>query len=212
MRGQFGMFGKEKLQQKLLSNILEQFKKIQHQYNLSMGDFPHIQRFKDTLSHFQIWKFPKLNKKLIQEMESVLANDLPRLMKLLPGTPSAGEDGYEQKDLSGLSNPFSEENADVGVSWVINSAMQDEYSAKFQDLGPVNGKLSGDKAKNMLMASGLPVSSLRKLWDLADIDNDGYLDTNEFFVACYLIEQCQQGNELPSRLPDNVVPPTKRKF
>jgi hypothetical protein len=209
MRAQFGMFGKDKLQQKLLNNMLDQFKKVQAQYNLPMGDFPHIQRFKDTMERFQIWKFPKLNKKTLEEMEAVLAHDLPRLMKMLPGYTKE-ENGDFKDDSSGLSNPFSAENADVREGWVIDSAMQGEYNAKYSELSPMGQKISGDKARPVLMASGLPVSSLHKLWDLSDIDGDGYLDQPEFFVACYLIDKCKEGHELPEKLPANVVPPAKR--
>ena len=61
LRNQFGIFGppffppratfhcsrcagKEKTQQKLLTNLLDEFKKVQRDYHLPMGDFPHVDR------------------------------------------------------------------------------------------------------------------------------------------------------------------------
>jgi len=63
----------------------------------------------------------------------------------------------------------------------------------------------------VLMKSKLDQRQLKLIWELSDIDRDGALDSMEFAVASYLIEQTQAGNELPATLPDDVVPPNKRK-
>lgn len=42
------------------------------------------------------------------------------------------------------------------------------------------------------------------------LSRDGALDASEFAVASYLIEQAQAGKELPSALPDELMPPNKR--
>lgn len=51
--------------------------------------------------------------------------------------------------------------------------------------------MSGLSLKESLEASGLPRHSLKKIWDLSDIDEDGSLDILEFSVAKYLIETVQ---------------------
>ena len=51
---------------------------------------------------------------------------------------------------------------------------------------------------------------LRTLWDLSDIDKDGFLDADEFAVASHLLNQVKQGRPIPSVLPDRLIPPTKR--
>lgn len=36
----------------------------------------------------------------------------------------------------------------------------------------------------VLLNSKLPVDVLGRIWDLSDIDNDGFLDNEEFAVVC----------------------------
>jgi epidermal growth factor receptor substrate 15 len=42
--------------------------------------------------------------------------------------------------------------------------------------------------KGVLMDSKLPVDTLGKIWDLADMDKDGMLDRHEFMVVNIVIE------------------------
>jgi Domain of unknown function (DUF5600) len=49
-------------------------------YNLAPGDFPDIRDFQDKLSEMDFTKFHSLKQKLVDDIEGVLANDIPRLM------------------------------------------------------------------------------------------------------------------------------------
>ncbi|VEL25701.1 unnamed protein product [Protopolystoma xenopodis] len=80
----------------------------------------------------------------------------------------------------------------------------------FQTLAPVDGRISGAVAKDHMLQSKLPNNVLRKIWTLSDIDKDGYLDLNEFALANYLVDLKLNGCELPSELPDHLVPPSFR--
>ncbi len=62
------------------------------------------------------------------------------------------------------------------------------------------------------MKSRLPSSVLRRIWALSDIDQDGQLDRDEFSVAMFLIDHKLAGNDLPDKLPERVIPPSKRSF
>lgn len=42
------------------------------------------------------------------------------------------------------------------------------------------------------------------------MDQDGFLDLEEFALAMHLIKVKVEGNELPNILPDHLVPPSKR--
>lgn len=66
-------------------------------------------------------------------------------------------------------------------------------------------------AKSELIKSKLPNSVLSKIWKLSDVDADGFLDAEEFALAMHLINVKLDGNELPTVLPEHLVPPTKRE-
>lgn len=72
----------------------------------------------------------------------------------------------------------------------------------------VNFYVSAAKAE--MVKSKLPNSVLGKIWKLADIDKDGFLDSDEFALAMHLIQIKIDGYELPSELPDHLLPPPKR--
>lgn len=60
------------------------------------------------------------------------------------------------------------------------------------------------------MKSQLPFDVLGNIWGLADIDNDGSLDVDEFAVAMHLCHKCMQGETLPKVLTPSLIPPSKR--
>mmetsp|Transcript_37768 Transcript_37768/g.119172 ORF Transcript_37768/g.119172 Transcript_37768/m.119172 type:complete len:99 (-) Transcript_37768:297-593(-) len=75
------LFGKEKAQEKLMQNITEEFTKVMREHHLPMGDFPDPNRFREILSAFDLSKFPKGDKKYVAQLDSVLSQDLPALLK-----------------------------------------------------------------------------------------------------------------------------------
>ncbi len=106
------------------------------------------------------------------------------------------------------------EGADAGrgeEGWVVGKERY-KHDEVFQQLNPINGKISGAAAKKEMMKSKLPNSALGKVWRLADIDKDGMLDADEFALAMHLIQikLSDQHNDLPNTLPDHLVPPSKR--
>lgn len=65
-------------------------------------------------------------------------------------------------------------------------------------------------AKAEMVKSKLPNTVLGKIWKLSDIDKDGYLDADEFALAKHLIKVKLDGHDLPQKLPDHLIPPSKR--
>ncbi len=63
----------------------------------------------------------------------------------------------------------------------------------------------------MLLKSKLDFDRLGKIWGLADIDGDGFLDVDEFAVAMHLCHEAMAGKPVPDKLPPGVVPPSKRQ-
>ncbi|XP_032690473.1 epidermal growth factor receptor substrate 15-like 1 isoform X2 [Odontomachus brunneus] len=95
--------------------------------------------------------------------------------------------------------------------WSINPAERAKYDLLFDSLQPSNGYISGNKVKGVLMDSKLPLDTLGKIWDLADMDKDGMLDRHEFVVAMHLVYKALEKYAIPSVLPPELMPPGKRK-
>uniref|UniRef100_A0A6Q2ZE73 Epidermal growth factor receptor pathway substrate 15 like 1 n=1 Tax=Esox lucius TaxID=8010 RepID=A0A6Q2ZE73_ESOLU len=84
------------------------------------------------------------------------------------------------KDTSSPS--LSTSSASTEVHWAVRVKEKSKFDGIFESLSPVNGLLSGDKVKPVLINSKLPLDVLGKVWDLSDIDKDGHLDRDEFAV------------------------------
>ncbi|XP_078187834.1 epidermal growth factor receptor substrate 15 isoform X22 [Callithrix jacchus] len=97
------------------------------------------------------------------------------------------------------------------LPWAVKPEDKVKYDAIFDSLSPVNGFLSGDKVKPVLLNSKLPVDILGRVWELSDIDHDGMLDRDEFAVAMFLVYCALEKEPVPMSLPPALVPPSKRK-
>uniref|UniRef100_A0A4W4G8N5 Epidermal growth factor receptor pathway substrate 15-like 1a n=1 Tax=Electrophorus electricus TaxID=8005 RepID=A0A4W4G8N5_ELEEL len=95
--------------------------------------------------------------------------------------------------------------------WAVRPEEKSKFDCIFESLTPVNGLLSGEKVKPVLMNSKLPVDVLGKVWDLSDIDKDGHLDKDEFAVAMHLVYRALEKEPVPSVLASSLIPPSKRK-
>eukprot|EP00795_Rhopilema_esculentum_P004360 gene4360-20582_t len=105
--------------------------------------------------------------------------------------------------------PLAPPPSDAG-NWIIKQAEKQKYDGIFETLQPVNGYVSGDKVRPVLMNSKLPVDVLGRVWAMADIDKDGMLDKDEFAVAMHLVYRALDGESVPTVLASGLVPPSKR--
>ncbi|OCT82735.1 epidermal growth factor receptor substrate 15 isoform X2 [Xenopus laevis] len=98
------------------------------------------------------------------------------------------------------------------LPWAVKPDEKAKYNVIFDSLNPVNGFLSGDKVKPVLLNSKLSVDILGRVWELSDIDHDGLLDRDEFAVAMFLVYSALEREPVPMSLPPTLVPPSKRKM
>ncbi|KAG9350688.1 hypothetical protein JZ751_024577 [Albula glossodonta] len=110
------------------------------------------------------------------------------------------------------SSPSLSTTSSSGDShWAVRPEEKGKFDGIFESLAPVNGLLSGDKVKPVLINSKLPLDVLGRVWDLSDIDKDGHLDKDEFAVAMHLVYRALEKEPVPSVLPSSLIPPSKRK-
>ncbi|XP_013863545.1 epidermal growth factor receptor substrate 15-like 1 isoform X3 [Austrofundulus limnaeus] len=95
--------------------------------------------------------------------------------------------------------------------WAVKPEEKNKFDGIFESLIPVNGLLSGEKVRPVLINSKLPLDILGKVWDLSDIDKDGHLDRDEFAVAMHLVYRALEKEPVPALLPSSLIPPSKRK-
>jgi len=219
------MFGKEKKKEELIKKLGETFRRLEMQHEISPGDFPNLQRMQENFAYHDFAKFNSLKPKLIEKVDEMLSLDITRLMSMLPhealeNTESQTVKGGVFASTQGEFNPFATGAAEgykLGAGsgdWIVNaSGGKERYDLQFEDLNPIDGRISGAIAKKEMVKSKLPKNTLAKIWTLADIDKDGQLDEEEFALAMYLIDvKLKDDDDVPTALPDHLVPPSKRKI
>ncbi|KAM3173021.1 hypothetical protein ACTXT7_013354 [Hymenolepis weldensis] len=96
------------------------------------------------------------------------------------------------------------------AEWAIPPENVKKYENLFENMEHIGDKVSGEVMSKFLRDTKLPVETLRAIWDLSDLDQDGYLDRFEFILTMHLVCVCLEGRPLPAILPLNLVPPNKR--
>jgi GTP-binding protein EngB required for normal cell division len=199
------MFKKDSKQKELIDNLPELFKKLQQLHGLAPSDFPDIKDFQEKLRSHSFDKFNKYSNSRMTAIDEVLSVDMPKIMNDFPqGNAKVPEI---------MKNPFEtgeEKNKNDHIfEW--DSFEKSSFINTFNSLNIVNQLLSGNDAKPILEKSGLEQKVLGKIWVLADITKDGYLDRDEFCIAMRLCELANSGTALPETLPSTMYPP-KRKI
>lgn len=95
-------------------------------------------------------------------------------------------------------------NVNTNTDWSIKPDEKAKYEQLFESLQPENGILPGNKVKQLLMDSKLPIDTLSTIWELADQDKDGGLDKYEFTIAMHLVYQALAKRAIPSILPKEL--------
>ncbi|XP_060840555.1 EH domain-containing protein 1 [Rhopalosiphum padi] len=226
------LFRRDGKKKELIKNLGTIYQNIQKEQQISPGDFPDLKKMQDVLVNLDFSKFQSLKPHLLEEVDKMLANDIAKLMAMIPlqdmqnrkmNNGDAEQQQQQQAVVKGgafvsvqdTASPFGYkrgEGIDAGkgeTGWVVAKERQ-KYDAVFNTLEKSDGKLSGAVAKAEMVKSKLPNSVLGKIWKLSDIDHDGFLDMDEFALAMHLIQVKLGGHDLPVEIPDHLVPPSKR--
>ncbi|XP_016985116.1 EH domain-containing protein 1 [Drosophila rhopaloa] len=215
------VFGKDSKKKDLIKNLGQVYDRIQREQSISPGDFPDIKKMQEVLQHQDFTKFHSLKPHLLDIVDNMLAKDIARLIEMIPQeemslvTEPVVKGGAFEGVIDDHVSPFGYmkgEGIDAGYGehdWICNKD-KPRTDGIFNGLGPVDGKISGATAKQELIKSKLPNSVLSKIWKLSDVDGDGFLDADEFALALHLINVKLEGCELPTTLPEHLVPPSKR--
>lgn len=212
------MWGVRSAMDKVLSDLPGVFMAVMKKHQLVKGDFPDWRHFKERLEAQDDWKknFHRIKPKMLEDMDTVLSRSLPLLMKQLPSMNSKaiGLSGPMDDELRPASNPFTNQLEDTS-SWIIDHAYKNKSDAMFYGLPGADaddgGRVSGQHCVAPLQAhaKGKEID-LHKIWELSDGKNHGALNHEEFAVALYLIDMCLAGENLPEKLPENLLPPSYR--
>jgi len=188
------MFGKKAKQDELIQDLNKVFNMVMRKYNLSIGDFPEIRRFRERLTVCDFSKFPKLNQKLISAADEALSEEIPKLVKMFPlekQVAAATTNPFE------LATPHQRRLAALGIS----EADAAQFADTFRSLPVTDGRASGMDIKKVMMDSGLPKETLGKIWSMVDRGQHGALNEEEFVLAMGLINIALSGKKLPDTLP-----------
>jgi len=214
------VFGKDGKKKDLIKNLGQIYDQLQREHQISPGDFPELKKMQEHLVHHDFTKFQPLKSRLLEVVDKMLAEDIARLMAMIPHdevhivTEPLVKGGAFEGVVDKVS-PFGYkrgEGIDAGSGepeWIVSKERY-KSDAIFDTLNPVDGKVTGAAAKSEMVKSKLPNSVLGKIWKLSDIDKDGLLDADEFALAMHLINVKLNGHDLPPELPDHLVPPSKR--
>ncbi|CAH8457117.1 unnamed protein product [Schistosoma bovis] len=216
--------GKNKKKQELINNLQQIYDSISRLHHVSPGDFPKLCHMQSILSEQDFTNFPSIKERLIEQVDVMLTQEIPKLMQMIPIEQTAAVQQGKSLIKGGAFNdsvidsPFTAD-ADMAINrgrYNDKSALEDdkdELIKEFESLQPVDGLLCGSgRLKAKLMESHLPNITLSRIWKLSDIDKDGYLDIDEFIIAKRLVNIAVNGGEIPETLPGHLIPPSKHKY
>jgi len=91
--------------------------------------------------------------------------------------------------------------------WSITREQINYYTTQFFCLqsDPL-GVIPGAEAKEFFERSKLPITDLRKIWQLSDVSQDGCLSLEEFLTAMHLVVLKRNNIDLPETLPPVLRP------
>ncbi|CAL4166351.1 unnamed protein product, partial [Meganyctiphanes norvegica] len=82
---------KSNKQTDVIDKLEEIYKKLKRDHNMSPGDFPRIKRMQEQLQGKDFWKFKKIELNLLNDVDKMLDEDIPKLLASLENSESYTE-------------------------------------------------------------------------------------------------------------------------
>ncbi|KAI0463588.1 hypothetical protein LJB42_002590 [Komagataella kurtzmanii] len=112
--------------------------------------------------------------------------------------------------LSQLQQPMNAQS-NTNVPWAITKNEKQIYDKIFKEWDQDHkGYIDGPSAISIFGKSGLARQDLEKIWNLADQNNRGRLNKDEFAVAMHLVYRRLNGLDIPNVLPPELIPPSSK--
>lgn len=171
------LWGKASKQNKMIANMKEEMFKIQQEFQFPICDLPDPGHYQDILRSMDISALPKASTKYTDMLNETITADLPRLLQAFVKIHNT----IGQVPLNPFDNSALKPATTAQTSYEQNAKL-------FYTLHPETGKISGEKAREVLAKSGLDSAELAKVWAEADQDQDGQLTEAEFCKAMELLK------------------------
>ncbi|GAA5873711.1 hypothetical protein JCM3774_000147 [Rhodotorula dairenensis] len=122
-----------------------------------------------------------------------------------PQQPMSLQQQFQQNNQAQLGQ------ASVPIPWKLTPEEKKRYDQIFRAWDQQgSGFLPGSMAKEVFGQAGLGTDELMAIWNLADVNDRGKLNIDEFHVAMGLIYRRLNGNPIPATLPAEMAPPSAR--
>jgi len=109
-----------------------------------------------------------------------------------------------------MSYQISKLSLNYPSDYPISKEQMKNYDRGYDSLAEDLPAISKFSCLRFCNGTDLSYKDISKIWNLADINGNKELTREEFYVFYYLVEKAEKGEEIPSSLPPNLIPPSLR--
>jgi len=157
------LWGKQAKQEFLMKNLDLVFEEVKAMYLLSDGDMPPIETFRANLRTFNFRMFPSLDRRVIRELDELIAKEIPALMGRVGGVSG----------VLSMSSMLEVEHSDTATELLKKKQVQ-AVKAREDAKRMLGGATAGDYTI-VLVAAGLLVVGMLVLLLLVLLSAQGML-------------------------------------
>ena len=155
LKKQMPMIGKNSKKEELLKKLDKVFLAVETEHKIPRSDFPDLETMRKNLVNHDFSKFNSYDQKLVDKVNKMLTEEIPRLMNMIPQEDLTK--GREGKGRVSSVGAFSKETLPGGVGfdegigepvWIV-SKEKPKYDEIFNSMELVGGKVTGRAKHNL---------------------------------------------------------------